>query len=74
MFLSDDELKKLTGRVQHTAQVRWLRRQGFRFTVNALGDPVVAIAEANRKLVGGATRERQAANLDALNGSAAKTQ
>lgn len=67
MFLTTSEIRTLTGRVQHSAQVRWLRRQGFRFTVNALGDPVVAIAEANRKLVGG-TRTGRTANLDAVNG------
>lgn len=70
MFLSASEIQRLTGRVQHSAQVRWLQRQGFRFTVNALGDPVVAIAEANRKLVGG-TRTGRTANLDAINGTPA---
>lgn len=67
MFLTPTEVRTLTGRVQHSAQVRWLRRAGFRFTVNALGDPVVAIAEANRKLVGGG-RTGRTANLEAVNG------
>lgn len=65
MFLTSDEIQTLTGRVQRSAQVRWLRRHGYRHTVNALGSPVVAIAEANRKLVGG-VRTTQEPNWEAL--------
>lgn len=53
MFLTRDELRVLTGRLRPSAQARWLRDHGYRHTVNALGAPVVAVAEANRKLVGG---------------------
>lgn len=53
MFLTHDEIRMLTGRQRPSAQSRWLREHGYRHTVNALGDPVVAVAEANRKLVGG---------------------
>jgi hypothetical protein len=52
MFLSRDEIKALTGYVRASAQIRWLTRHGYLFAVNALGHPVVALAEANRKLVG----------------------
>jgi len=69
MFLSISEIQRLTGYVQHAAQMRWLRRNGYRFTVTGLGDPVVAVAEANRKLVGG-TRTGRTANLEAINGPA----
>lgn len=65
MFLTPAELQTLTGRQRPSAQVRWLRDHGYRLTVNALGEPVVAIAEANRKLVGG-TKTHQEPNWDAL--------
>jgi hypothetical protein len=65
MFLTTDEIRVLTGRQRPTAQVRWLRQHGYRHTVNALGSPVVAVAEANRKLVGGVTVSQQP-NWDAL--------
>lgn len=53
MILSPDDLSALTGYIRASAQVRWLRRHGWRFTVNALGRPIVALAEFNRHLVGG---------------------
>ena len=69
MFLTETELQQLTGRVRASAQIRWLQQNGYRHTVNALGDPVVAIAEASRKLVGGDVKKRsQAPNWDAMNG------
>lgn len=69
MFLTADEIRTLTGRQRPSAQVRWLRQHGYRLTVNALGAPVVAIAEANRKLVGG-TKQAQEPNWEAMNGKA----
>jgi hypothetical protein len=69
MFLTPDEIQSLTGRVRPTAQARWLRQHGYRHTVNALGLPVVAVAEANRKLVGGA-KTNQEPNWEAMNGKA----
>ena len=53
MLLTPADLENLTGYKRHSAQVRWLRRHGWRFTVNALGQPGVAIAEFNRRMVGG---------------------
>jgi hypothetical protein len=69
MFLTARELELLTGYVRPSAQVRWLRGHGYHHTVNASGDPVVAIAEANRKLVGGA-KQAQQPNWEAMNGKA----
>ena len=69
MFLTSSELRSLTGRVRPSAQVRWLRQHGYRHTVNALGTPVVAVAEANRKLVGGG-KTSQEPNSEAMNGKA----
>lgn len=65
MFLTGTEIQQLTGRQRPSAQVRWLRQHGYRHTVNALGSPVVAVAEANRKLVGGA-KTNQEPNWEAM--------
>lgn len=65
MFLTPAELVTLTGRQRPSAQARWLRDHGYRHTVNALGAPVVAVAEANRKLVGG-VKTAQEPNWEAL--------
>jgi hypothetical protein len=70
MFLTATELKSLTGYIRPSAQVRWLRRHGYKFTMNGLGEPVVAVAEMNRHLVGGRAA-RQEPNFEALNGSPA---
>lgn len=72
MFLNDGELRQLTGRQRASAQIRWLQDHGWKFTTNALGDPVVAIAEASRKLVGGDVKKRsKEPNWEAMHGSAA---
>ena len=53
MFVTEAELQKLTGYTRPSAPVRWLTRHGWRFSVNALGKPIVALAEFNRHVVGG---------------------
>jgi hypothetical protein len=65
VFLTPEELRLLTGYRRSSAQIRWLRRHGYRFTVNGLG-PVVAVAEFNRHMVGG--RVKQEPRFEALNG------
>ena len=69
MFLTADDLKSLTGYVRPTAQVRWLCRNGIRFTVNGLGETVVAAAEVERKLISGSTNGRQEPHFGAINGT-----
>ena len=59
MLLTPDELQKLTGYRRPSAQARWSRRHGYKFTMNALGDPVVAVAEFNRHMVGGRAAQRE---------------
>lgn len=44
MFLTDDELHRLTGLKRRKAQVAWLRSRRIRHYVNALGFAVVARA------------------------------
>jgi hypothetical protein len=65
MFLSASDIETLTGYQRPSAQVRWLRRHGWRFTVNALGLPVIALAEFNRRMVGGKASSQEP-NWDAL--------
>lgn len=57
-FLAPKDIEHLTGRKRTGAQVRWLSAHGYNFDVNALGMVVVAIAEVNRKLVGGSSKTR----------------
>lgn len=68
MFLSPAEIQRLTGKVRPSAQVRWLKLRGYRFTVNGLGEPIVANAEAVRKLVGRSHSTPQEPNWEALHG------
>jgi hypothetical protein len=69
VFLSSQHVNRLTGYVRPSAQVCWLHRNGYRFTVNGLGEPVVAVSEANRKLVGGTVSAMQEPNFEAINGT-----
>jgi hypothetical protein len=64
-------IRTLTGYVRSSAQVNWLRRHGWRFTVNGLGEPIVALAEFNRHLVGGRAANNQEPNFEDINGPTA---
>lgn len=68
MILPQSDIRALTGYVRASAQARWLRKHGWKFTVNALGEPVVALAEFNRHMVGGRASQRQELNLERING------
>ena len=57
---------RLTGWKRPSLQIQWLRQHGYKIDVNGLGQPIVAIAEANRKLVGGPVSRQQEPNWDAL--------
>lgn len=41
MFLTDAQVRRLTGEQEKSAQVRWLVKEGVRHWVNACGKPVV---------------------------------
>jgi hypothetical protein len=74
MLLAEKELCDLTGYVRPSAQVKWLQRNGWRFTVNALGKPAVAVAEFNRRMVGGSgTIKHQEPNWEAIRGPQTQT-
>jgi len=66
MFLSTEEICKLTGKKRPSAQIRELRKRGYKIDVNGLGEPIVAIAEATRKLVGGSAARQQEPKWDAM--------
>lgn len=59
MFLSEQEIQRLTGKKRYSAQIRWLREHGYKVTPNGLGQPVVSIAEATRKTTGGTVASRE---------------
>jgi len=45
MFLTRNEIKELTGYSYQSAQIRWLREEGFMFRIAADGHPRVLEAE-----------------------------
>lgn len=55
MFLSATDIQRLTGYHRPSAQIRWLQHNGWRYSVNGLRVPVVAVAESERKLVDGSS-------------------
>lgn len=71
--LRASDIVALTGYLRASAQLRWLRRHGWRFSVNALGHPVIATAEWSRKMIGGSATQQQEPNWGALNGPQATT-
>ena len=71
MLLTLDEICRLTGYVRPSAQRRWLQQHGWRFTVDGMGRPQIAVAEFNRRMVGGRSA-MQEPDWESLNGSQAK--
>ena len=55
MFLTESELFSVTGRQQPSAQVRWLRVNGWVFEVAGTGRPLVSRSYAEKRLGGSAT-------------------
>ncbi len=71
MIVAAADIARITGLTRPSAQVRWLTRHRWQFTVNALGEPVVALAEFNRHMVGGSIARRQEPDFRGINGTAA---
>ena len=42
IYLTIEELKEITGRVNATAQIKWLRSQGFTVLLRSDGRPLVS--------------------------------
>lgn len=76
MFLTQDEVQKLTGRVRYRAQLRWLAQQGFCAIPDADGKPLVLRAAVEDKMglppVVAANR-KPGPNWEALNGTKTPT-
>lgn len=53
MFLTDDEIIRLTGKTRWSAQCRELQNRGWVLDVQTSGRPVVSRAHAEAKLGGG---------------------
>lgn len=71
MFLTPAEIERLTGKKRHSAQIRWLLKNGYKIEVNGLGEPIVAVAEYTRKAVGGMAKREQQPNWGAMHGAQA---
>lgn len=57
-ILSADQLKTLTDRAHPGDQIEWLRENDWRFVVSAAGRPKVDIAEYERHMVGGGSKQQ----------------
>ena len=51
-FLTEEELRELTGRALRKRQREWLQTEGWTFTVNANGRPIVSRAHMEAMLGG----------------------
>ena len=61
MFLTEDELRELTGRERPSAQTRWLTAQRWPFALDSSGRPKVLRSVVETKLGGHATIPREPA-------------
>jgi hypothetical protein len=68
MIVPASEIKRITGYSRFSAQMRWLEKNGWKFTVSRLGEPIVSQIEMNRHLVGGKAARNQEVNLEGING------
>ena len=66
MFLSGDELYRLTARKRPSAQRRWLTARGWRFELDGFGRPVVLREEAERRMLSAPVRKEPKVRVAAL--------
>jgi hypothetical protein len=68
MFLTSQQLERLTGYVRPSDQARWLKERNWRHDFNSKGEVVVHELEAERKLCtsGAKDRRRTTPDLKAL--------
>jgi hypothetical protein len=59
MFLTEEEVRELTGLVRPAAQVRWLKEHSYPFEVNAKGHPKVLKSVVEKRLGGKLSSEPQ---------------
>lgn len=68
MFLTPEEIVRLTGKKRNSAQCRWLLSKGYKIEVNGLGEPILAVEEYKRKNVGSSVTRKKEPNWSALRG------
>lgn len=51
-FLTAEEMRELTGRALHKRQREWLQAEGWKFTTNAAGRPIVSRSHMEAMLGG----------------------
>lgn len=66
MFLSEDDLKSLTGYVRPAEQVRWLRANGVSFKLDRWRRPRVLTSEIERALSADTNSVADEPNWDAM--------
>jgi hypothetical protein len=66
LFVTPAALAEVTDLVQHAAQIRWLTERGWKFEISAAGRPRVLVAEMQRHMLSGASKQRRALNLAAI--------
>lgn len=64
MFLSNEELQALTGAIQPTKMIKWLKEEGFTFKVGLDGYPVVLKDHVRRILGAEAPAARKKPRVD----------
>jgi hypothetical protein len=52
LFLTDEELRQLTGYQRNADQRNWLATRGWRFEVSAIGKAIVSRQHAEKMLAG----------------------
>lgn len=50
MFLTDEEIRELTGYQRHADQRRWLSDHAWQFEISRIGRPIVGRAYANQRM------------------------
>lgn len=71
IYLTDEELREITGRVKYSAQLRALRAMGFTVRVRPDGSPLVSRAHWEQVMggLGPARRRAEGPRLEALSGA-----
>ena len=68
MFLTPDDIKRLTGATWRRLQVERLRKLGFQVTFDRRGQPLVLASEVERRLSSRATQPDWEPNFGAISG------
>ena len=67
MFLTQEEIRELTGLAYNKRQVTWLAERGYKFEITVAGVPKVLRAHLEERLGGMANKKQQEQPLDFSN-------